>query len=105
VNKADNTSASMKAGHVPQNAPYPSTLKIPNDLDGWISFFPEFTNREGNIWICTLSALDYREEIKGLAAKGKIDLTKKTNRAVALYNKLTDDDNPVVVLIYLKQKK
>ncbi len=105
VNKSNNTAGSMKATGIPQNAPYPSTLKIPNDLDGGISFFPEFTNREGTIWICTLSAVDYREEIKALADKGKIELRNKSNKAVALYNTLTDDDNPVVVLVYLKQKK
>lgn len=105
VNKKDNTPASMIADNVPENAGYPPTLKIPNDLDGGISFYPEFTNREGNIWICSVSALDYREEMKELAKKGKVDLSKKSNRAVALYNKLKEDDNPVIILVYLKQKK
>ncbi|MFA6127734.1 MAG: 6-bladed beta-propeller [Bacteroidales bacterium] len=105
VNKKDNTTGSLKAANIPDNAPYPSMLKIPNDLDGGISFYPQFTNREGNIWICTVTALDYREEMKELAKKGKIDLSKKSNRSVALYNQLKEEDNPVIVLVYLKRKK
>jgi len=105
VNKKDNTPASMTASNIPGNAGYPPTLKIPNDLDDGISFYPEFTNREGNIWISTITALDYMEEIRDLAKKGKIDLSKKTNRAVTLYNRLKEEDNPVVILVYLKQKK
>ncbi len=102
MNKKENSPASMMAANVPENAGYPPTLKIPNDLDGGISFYPEFTNREGNIWISTITALEYLQEIKELAKKGKIDLSKKSNRAVALYNQLKEEDNPVVMLVYLK---
>jgi hypothetical protein len=105
INKMDNTSGSMKAANVPENAGYPPTLKITNDLDSGVSFYPEFTNREGTVWISSMSALDYLEEIKELAKKGNLDLKKKSNRAVALYNQLKEDDNPIIMLVYLKQKK
>jgi serine/threonine protein phosphatase PrpC len=80
----------MKAAKVPENAPYPSTLKIPN---------------AGEIGICSISELDDREQIRELAKKGKIDLSNKSNRAVALYNQVKEEDNPVIMLVYLKQKK
>jgi len=105
VNKKDNTAGSIKAANVPENASYPTTLKIPNDLDGGGAFYPQFTNREGNIWICPVTALDYLDEIKELAKKGKIDLNKKSNRAVALYHQLKEEDNPVIILVYLKKLK
>jgi hypothetical protein len=105
ANKKDNTIGSIKATNVPEYAGYPINLKIPNDLDGGISFYPQFTNREGNIWICTVTALDYREGMKELAKKGQVDLNKKSNRAVALYNQIKEEDNPIIMLVYLKQKK
>jgi hypothetical protein len=39
-----------------------------------------------------------------LAKKGKIDLSKVSNTAVALYHQLKEEDNPVIMLVYPKQK-
>jgi len=103
VKKGDLMVESMKAGNIAENEPYPASLKIPDDIDGGLAFYPEFTNRQGNIWMSTITALDYLEEMRELAKSGKIDLKNTQNRAVALYHQLKEEDNPVVVLVYLKR--
>lgn len=76
---------------------------IANDIDHGVDFYPHFTNRKGDIWIYSISALDYKEEMDALEQDGKIDLNDQTNKAVNLYHSLADDDNPILMLLGLSK--
>ena len=76
-----------------------------NDLDGGIKFFPQFTNREGSIWIMCKDAIDFKKEIEvgNMSNPNSLDPFKKKKLKVFNEN-LTSDDNPVLMIVYLKKQ-
>lgn len=77
---------------------------IINDLDGGINYFPYYTNREGNVWIVYDDAYTFKEK------HSKEFLNSPTSRNQEMKGNLTEflntlkkDDNPVLVIIYLKK--
>lgn len=75
-----------------------------NDLDGGAAFYPNWTNRTGDIWITSDDAINFKkkncmEALEGTGVKffqKKVELRK-------LAEELNDDDNPVLTLVYLKK--
>lgn len=76
---------------------------IANDIDHGVDFYPHFTNRKGDIWIYSITALDYKEEMEVLEKEGKIDLNDRSSEAVNLYHSLADEDNPILMLLDLSK--
>ena len=66
-------------------------------------FFSNLTGKNGSVWISWLSATNFRNRfgndkiIDGLKYNAKI-----RDQRLQLINRIEDDDNPVVILIYLK---
>lgn len=77
---------------------------IINDLDGGINYFPYYTNREGDLWIVYDDAFTFKEK------HSEEFLNSPTSRnpemkgnLIEFLKTLKEDDNPVLVIIYLKK--
>jgi hypothetical protein len=68
-----------------------------NDLDNGVHFYPEWTNRNGDIWIKAIEAIDFIHLINS-SVQSEIDGELRT-----FLNKLNVDDNTVLELVYLKK--
>lgn len=75
-----------------------------NDLDGGQQFFPIWTNREGDIWIDFVEAIDMksRPAVDFSGVNATIDPIKK-QKLLNFVGGLQPDDNPVLRIVYLKQ--
>lgn len=75
----------------------PYNLGFINDLDNGSNFYPEWTNRKGNIWIKATEAIDFINLHNSLSNKD-FDANLKS-----FLSELQIDDNTVLELVYLKQ--
>jgi hypothetical protein len=75
-----------------------------NDLDGGQQYFPIWTNREGDIWIDFVEAIDMksRPAVDFSGVNATIDTIKK-QKLLNFVGGLQPDDNPVLRIVYLKQ--
>jgi hypothetical protein len=77
-----------------------------NDIDGGADFFPFWTNREGDIWIASDDAINFRKKNSSEALeKTKAINPQKTEELRKLVEELKDDDNPVLTIVYLKKQR
>ena len=77
-----------------------------NDLDGGQQFFPIWTNREGDIWIDFVEAIDMksRPAVDFSGVNATFDPIKK-QKLLNFVGGLQPDDNPVLRIVYLKQSQ
>ena len=85
---------------------YEGHVGLINDLDGGTDFFPTWTNSEGDIWISSDDANEFKEK------QGDEFLSKSTaihpemkEKLRAMVKDLKTDDNPVLKIVYLKKFK
>ncbi|MDX9946672.1 MAG: 6-bladed beta-propeller [Bacteroidales bacterium] len=75
-----------------------------NDLDGGQRFFPFWTNREGDIWIDFIEALDLKTQYTDDFLKDNDAVNPATRETLIDFIKnLQADDNPVLRIVYLKK--
>jgi hypothetical protein len=75
-----------------------------NDLDGGSSFFPEWTNKEGDIWISCNDAIDFKEKQSDeFLSKSTAIYPEMKEKLRTLIKDLKPDDNPVLRIVYLKK--
>ena len=74
----------------------PDNLGFINDLDNGINFYPAWTNREGNIWIKAIEAIDFINLHKSLS---KQDFDENLS---SFLSGLQIDDNTVLEFVYIK---
>lgn len=77
--------------------PDPSNMGFINDLDNGSNFYPEWTNRKGNIWIKAIEAIDFINLHNSLPNKDFDENLKN------FLSELQIDDNTVLELVYLKK--
>ena len=70
-----------------------------NDIDNGSHFYPEWTNRSGNIWIRAIEAIDFIH-LNSPSVQSKIVGELRT-----FLNKLQADDNTVLEIVYLKNDR
>jgi hypothetical protein len=68
-----------------------------NDIDGGSNFYPEWTNRKGNIWIKAIEAIDFIKIHNSLQQKVFGEELKHC------LTQLQMDDNTVLEIVYLKK--
>lgn len=74
-----------------------------NDLDGGQPFYPAWTNREGDIWIDFIEAIDLRSELTETFVNENEIVDQRNNaKRISFLNNLQPDDNPVLRIVYLK---
>lgn len=75
-----------------------------NDLDGGHPFFPSWTNREGDVWIDFVEALDMKTQYTDdfLKDNDAVDPGSR-EKLIDFIKKLRSDDNPVLRMVYLKK--
>ena len=79
-------------------------FRFRNDLDGGIDFFPAFTNRKGDIWVRSISAFDFKtQHIQKLQESTKAVSPEQKQKLMHFLENLKEDDNPVLIMVYLKQ--
>ena len=71
-------------------------LGFSNDIDNGSNFYPEWTNRNGNIWIKAIEAIDFIH-LNNSSVQSEID-----GELRAFLNRLQVDDNTVLEIVYLK---
>jgi len=76
--------------------PNKDNLGFSNDIDGGCRFYPEWTNRNGNIWIKAIEAIDF------IGLHNSLEKTEIGEELKAFLNNLQMDDNTVLELVYLK---
>ncbi len=75
-----------------------------NDLDGGHPFFPFWTNREGDIWIDFVEALDLKTQYADDFLKDNDAVNPGSKKKLMDFiNNLQPDDNPVLRIVYLKK--
>lgn len=75
-----------------------------NDLDGGADFYPNWTNRTGDIWIISDDAINFRKKNSSEVMEGRDARYPPKKEALRkLAEELNDDDNPVLTLVYLKK--
>lgn len=89
-------SADLILGYMPS---FPD-LGFINDIDNGMNFYPDWTNREGNIWIDQIDAVKFINEHSQKAISDS-NLTSKSNINQIL-KKVKGTDNPILRLVYLK---
>jgi len=76
-----------------------------NDMDGGADFYPNWTNRNGDIWITSDDAIDFRKKNNPEVLQGReARYPSKKEELRKLAEGLKDDDNPVLTLVYLKKQ-
>lgn len=75
-----------------------------NDLDGGINFYPYYTNRSGDIWVNNEDAYSFKEKHSSDYLKQSIFISpEKKEKLNSFTQKVKEDDNPVLRIIYLKK--
>jgi hypothetical protein len=75
-----------------------------NDLDGGDSFFPYYTNRTGDIWIIEEDAFSFKEKNSPeFLDKSEAVYPEMKEKLKTFADKLKQDDNPVLKIVYLKK--
>jgi hypothetical protein len=75
-----------------------------NDLDGGDSFYPYYTNRNGDIWIIEEDAFSFRKNNRPeLLEKSEAVFPEMKEKLKTLAENLKEDDNPVLKIVYLKK--
>jgi len=74
-----------------------------DDLSGGPHFYPEETNKAGDIWISSISAKEFKKKygIEQQLVDGE-SIPPFSKERLEVANKIKDDDNPVIILVYLK---
>ena len=82
-----------------------SSLGFHNDIDGGANFYPGWTNREGNIWVSAKDPIEFRKENGNVFDTTNIHENEKARTMLRNFLKdLKEDDNPVLIVVYLKQE-
>ena len=75
-----------------------------NDLDGGQRFFPLWTNREGDIWIDFVQAIDLKTQYTDDFLKDNDAVNPGSReKLIDFITDLQADDNPVLRIVYLKK--
>lgn len=74
-----------------------------DDLSGGPHFYPVDTNKEGDIWIFSISAMEFKRKygMEQQVADGE-SIPPFSKERLEVANKIKDDDNPVIILVFLK---
>jgi hypothetical protein len=74
-----------------------------NDLDGGANFYPYWTNRTGNVWILEQDAYSFKEKHNNEFLSNSIALYPAMKKKLREFvDSLKQDDNPVLLIVYLK---
>jgi hypothetical protein len=92
-------------GNIVNLKPTEGTFGFINDLDGGINFFPQYTNRNGDTWIMYQEAIDFMKnlEANNINSSNNLDPVKK-RKLRKFVDDLQPDDNPVLMILYLKKQ-
>jgi hypothetical protein len=75
-----------------------------NDLDGGISVGPGRTNREGNLLIYIYPAINFKKILTTEHFLNSKPIYQEKKEALEkLTSKVNEDDNPIIILVYLKK--
>lgn len=75
-----------------------------NDLDGGDSFYPYYTNRNGDIWIIEEDAFSFKEKNSPEFLKQSEAVYPEMKERLKTFEaNLKQDDNPVLKIVYLKR--
>lgn len=75
-----------------------------NDLDGGINFYPYYTNRAGDIWVIDEDAYSFKQEHSPDFLSQSVSVSPGNKEKLkAFIQKVKDDDNPVLRIVYLKK--
>jgi hypothetical protein len=75
-----------------------------DDLSGGPSFYPNWTNKEGDIWIACYSSSEFRERYGSNQYQTEQALAAPfANERIKVAESLTDDSNPVIIMVHLKK--
>jgi hypothetical protein len=76
-----------------------------NDIDGGVNFYPKWTNNSGNIWIDWEDAFEFKNVLnKEFLSKSNAVYPDRKEGLIEFLNSLKEDDNPVLKIVYLKNK-
>jgi hypothetical protein len=103
-NKLTGTTRSSEFEGKLSHGTYDFNMGLKNDIDGGINFFPQFTDRNGKIWIMTSEANDFKTEIEHRFLSGQNNLDPLRKRKLKVFaDSLHSEDNPVLMIVYLKK--
>lgn len=97
---------SMKFGLtvMTNNAADTWNINFKNDLDGGVNFYPSWTNFSGDIWVSSVNALDLINLTKDSGqSKTSITQPQKRSNLIEILDILDIEDNPVLMMVYLKK--
>jgi hypothetical protein len=107
-NKASQSLSSMKTPFIlPDNLKEPATVypKFENDIDGGISLGHGKPNREGDVWTYKFDAIYFKNQLTKEHFQNSKALYPDDKKAlIQLVDSIKDDDNPIIMVIYLKKK-
>lgn len=76
-----------------------------DDIDGGTNYFPKWTNKVGNIWIDYDDAFEFKNaHNKDFLSKSYSVYPDRKEDLREFLNSLKEDDNPVLKIVYLKNK-
>ncbi len=82
----------------------PNNRGFINDLDGGENYFPDYTNRKGDIWITSEDAYSFKEKHSPEFLDKSIAINPEMKENLKTFtNNLKQDDNPVLKIVYLKK--
>jgi len=73
-----------------------------NDLDGGLYFYPRWTNLRGDVWIDAYDAFEFKAKLTSSWQFPNKNYSEKQKSLIQLVNMLDDNDNPVLMIAYVK---
>lgn len=108
-NKVSQSASSMKTPFVMPDIEHvkePMVVpKFENDIDGGISIGPGSPNREGDVWTYKYDAIYFRSQLtKDHFLNSKALQPEKKEALKKFVDSISDNDNPIIMVIYLKKQ-
>lgn len=89
---------------IKNNIPDLHNVNFINDFDGGVNFYPSWTNFSGDIWFSSINALDLINQTKDSGqSKNSITQPQKRSNLNEILDVLDIEDNPVLMMVYLKK--
>jgi len=73
-----------------------------NDQDGGLNFYPRWTNLTGDIWVDAFDAIEFKTRLTEKMQAVDENYSKKQKSLKRIVNTLEDNDNPVLMIAYVK---
>jgi hypothetical protein len=80
-------------------------MKMYNDIDGGLSFWPLYSvDHTDNEWICYFDAIDFKQQLSyDWLMTSEAKFPDKKEKLINFVNNLSVDDNPVLIILKLKE--